>query len=276
MPFAETDLTALAAILRKAAATEILPRFRRLRPGSIRTKSGPLDLVTDADEAAEARITRDLEQSFRGVLVVGEEAAARDPELINRLAAAPLAITVDPVDGTANFAAGLPLFGVMAAVVEHGVTTAAIILDPVIDTYAAARLGHGATEYAADGSTAQLRVAEPVPLGAMSGMLSWRFMEPRLRASVLANLPRLAQVWDHRCAAHEYRPLIAGHAHFVVFNRLMPWDHLPGALLLREAGGYSAKFDGSPYRPGDIEGGLIATVDAASWRELHSALMPLP
>ena len=72
MNFSPTDLQALAAILREAAATEILPRFRRLRPGAIRTKSGPLDLVTDADEAAETRITRALEITFPGCLVVGE------------------------------------------------------------------------------------------------------------------------------------------------------------------------------------------------------------
>ena len=276
MPFTPTDLSALAAILREAAATEIMPRFRRLRPGAIRTKSGPLDLVTDADIAAEAHITRDLEQTFPGVLVVGEEAAAGDPTLIDRLAAAPLAITLDPVDGTANFAAGLPLFGVMAAVTEYGETTAAIILDPVADSYSSARRGHGATETAADGSTTTLRVANPVPLSAMTGMVSWRFMPPALRASVLQNLPRVAQVWDHRCAAHEYRALISGNSHFVVFNRLMPWDHLPGALLHAEAGGHSAKFDGSPYRPGNIDGGLIATTDAASWQSLVDGLMPPP
>jgi len=62
MNFTTSDLHALAAILREAAQTEILPRFRRLRPEHIRAKSGPLDLVTDADEAAEARITKALEK----------------------------------------------------------------------------------------------------------------------------------------------------------------------------------------------------------------------
>ena len=41
--------------------------------------------------------------------------------------------------------------------------------------------------------------------------------------------------------------LAAGHCHFLLFNRLMPWDHAPGWLLHREAGGYSARFDGAPY-----------------------------
>jgi fructose-1,6-bisphosphatase/inositol monophosphatase family enzyme len=262
--FSARDLAAVAAILRSAAAVEIMPRFRKLAPGGVRTKSGPLDLVTDADEAAEARITAALHRDFPGCLVVGEEAASADPDLIGRLAAAELAFTIDPVDGTSNFAAGLPLFGVMAAVVQRGHTVAGIILDPVCDSYSAARLGAGAFETAADGSSAALHVASPVPIAAMTGMVSWRFMPEPLRDRVLPALPQFAQTWDHRCAAHEYRALIAGHSHFVVFNRLMPWDHLAGVLLHAEAGGVHAKFDGSRYLAGETSGGLICAPSHAA------------
>jgi fructose-1,6-bisphosphatase/inositol monophosphatase family enzyme len=161
----------------------------------------------------------------------------------------------------------------MAAVVENGVTTAAIILDPIVDSYAAARLGGGAREYAADGSSAPLRVAAAVPLAEMTGMVSWRFMPSPQQERVLSGMHRLANVWDHRCAAHEYRALIAGHAHFVMFNRLLPWDHLAGVLLVTEAAGYAAKFDGSAYRPGETDGGLICTSDQASWHMLRQALL---
>ncbi|MEJ0045589.1 MAG: inositol monophosphatase family protein [Rhodospirillales bacterium] len=133
MGFGAGDLQALAGILREAAAAEILPRFRRLRPSQIRAKSGPQDLVTVADVAAEEFIARACSRAFPGALIVGEEEAATDAALIPRLAGAPFAITVDPIDGTANFCAGLPLFGVMAAVVEHGETVAAVILDPIMD-----------------------------------------------------------------------------------------------------------------------------------------------
>jgi fructose-1,6-bisphosphatase/inositol monophosphatase family enzyme len=58
-----------------------------------------------------------------------------------------------------------------------------------------------------------------------------------------------------------------------MFNRLMPWDHLPGWLLHREAGGYSAKFDGSAYAPGETAGGLICAPDRQSWSALRHALL---
>jgi fructose-1,6-bisphosphatase/inositol monophosphatase family enzyme len=52
----------------------------------------------------------------------------------------------------------------------------------------------------------------------------------------------------------------------------MPWDHLPGALIHREAGGYSARFDGSAYRPGHLDGGLMIAPDKESWSALREAL----
>ncbi len=45
----------------------------------------------------------------------------------------------------------------------------------------------------------------------------------------------------------------------------MPWDHLAGVLIHEEAGGVTAKFDGSPYRPGEVNGGILSAPDAESW-----------
>jgi fructose-1,6-bisphosphatase/inositol monophosphatase family enzyme len=64
--------------------------------------------------------------------VVGEEAVSRDPDLLNGLGEADLAFILDPVDGTLNFASGLPLFGVMAAVLRRGEVICGIILDPMV------------------------------------------------------------------------------------------------------------------------------------------------
>ena len=90
---------------------------------------------------------------------------------------------------------------------------------------------------------------------------------------VCANLPRVAAAWDYRCAAHQYRMLAGGHCHFLMFNRLLPWDHAPGWLLHREAGGFSAQFDGSAYRPTVTGGGLLCTPDEPSWHAPRDALL---
>lgn len=61
--------------------------------------------MTDADEAVEATITAALEAAFPGAVVIGEESAHRDPGLLQSIAAAELALVIDPIDGTRNFTA---------------------------------------------------------------------------------------------------------------------------------------------------------------------------
>lgn len=273
MRFTKTEASTIAGLLRDASRAEILPRFRRLTPGAIRSKSGPMDLVTDADEAAERQITAALLARYPGCVVVGEEACAADATLLERLAGAELAFVVDPVDGTANFAAGVPLFGCMAAAVVRGEVVAAWIHDPMGDDTAIALLGEGAWIERPDGHATPLRVADPAPVNRMLGAVSWTWMGEPLRSQVTARLPRLAGTVQFRCAAHEYRLVASGGAHVLVYNKLMPWDHLPGWLLHREAGGYSARFDGSDYRPGQIGGGLIVAPDQASWALARAALL---
>ena len=267
------DADELVQLVRAAARAEIMPRFRRLTPDLVRTKSGPTDFVTAADEAAEALITSGLERLFPGCVVVGEEAASADPSLLGRLADADLAFVVDPIDGTANYCAGLPLFGVMVAAIVRGEVAASVIHDPVVDDSSIAVRGEGAWSESPDGTRSDLRVAAPVPPAEMQGAMSWRYLDRPLREAVLRNMPRVASSWDYRCAAHEYRALAAGHWHYLMFNRLMPWDHLPGWLLHREAGGWSARFDGSEYRPGHSGGGLICAPDRDSWAALRATLL---
>ena len=261
-------------LIRAAARAEIMPRFRNLRPGMIRQKSSPTDLVTEADEAAEAAITRGLQRLFPGCLVVGEEACAADPALLGRLPGAELAFVLDPIDGTGNYCAGLPLFGVMIAAVSHGAVVASAIHDPVCDDVAVALRGGGAWTELPTGERTALHVAAPAPPPGMSGCISWRYMREELRAAVVTNMVGLAQVSDYRCAAHEYRILAAGPLDFLIFNKLMPWDHLPGWLLHQEAGGFSAHFDGMPYHPSDGSGGLVCTPDRAGFDALTGLLFP--
>ena len=106
----------------------------------------------------------------------------------------------------------------------------------------------------------------------MAGSVSWRYMTPAQQALVCPNLPRVAAAWDYRCAAHQYRILAAGHCHFAVYARLLPWDHAAGWLLHQEAGGWSQRFDGSAYRASETTGGLVLAPDRESGLALQDAL----
>src|SRR5689334_1958288 len=99
MPFSTCDVEAVDQLLREVARVEIMPRFRNLAAHEVRQKSSAMDLVTDADEAAERMISRGLRQIFPQAVTIGEEATERDPSLLNKLADAELALLIDPVDG---------------------------------------------------------------------------------------------------------------------------------------------------------------------------------
>lgn len=263
------DIGALAGILRHAAKAEILPRFRRLDDGMVKTKTSAIDLVTEADEAAERFIKAKVAALAPDALFVGEESVAADPALLVALAHADLAVVVDPIDGTANYAAGLPLFAVMASVVSKGETVAGIIYDPMGDDWMMAEKGGGTWLRRPDGEAERVHIAQPLPLADMVGCASVAFMPPENRAQVLANFAKVRIVSNYRVAGHEYRTFVSGHANFLCYNKLMPWDHLAGTLMAQEAGGYAARLDGSPYLPHHVDGGLIVATDKDSWEELR-------
>ena len=271
--FTITDLDVLVRAIASAGSDEVLPRFRRLQAGAIRQKTSAFDIVTEADEAAEQAIAACLAGAFPGAEVIGEEAAGRDPRLLERIASAELAFVIDPLDGTKNFASGVPLFGVMGAVLERGEVVAGMIHDPVCRSSALAFKGAGAWMVDAQAVRTPLRVAAPVPVNEMEGVAGTNFLPEPLRSTVNANLSRLGMTHWFRCAAHEYRLAAAGHCHVLFYNRLMPWDHAAGWLIHREAGGYSAHFDGSGYRPSNTAGGLLCAPDEASWRAVRQALL---
>ncbi|WAI85970.1 MULTISPECIES: inositol monophosphatase family protein [Achromobacter] len=271
--FSLEDTRKLAAVLAETALTEVMPRFRNLPEGSVRGKSSPRDLVTDADEAAERMIAARLSKLHPGAVLIGEEASARNPALLNMLVDADLAFLIDPIDGTRNYVAGLPLFGMMIAACHRGDVIAGVIYDPVSRDSALAVRGEGAWMEYENGRRVPLTVAAPAPLEDMDGFISTGAVPEPLRTTVNSHLSRLASTASLRCAAHEYRMLAAGHCHIALYNQLTAWDHAAGWLLHREAGGYAARFDGSPYKPTHRTGGLLYAPDAGSWHAARKALL---
>ena len=194
-------------ILREAAATEIMPRFRSLHAGDVSEKA-PGELVTVADRESEKLISRRL-RTMLDIPVVGEEAAADHPELLHALHEAPAAWLVDPVDGTANFVAGSVDFAVMVALVRDGVSVAAWILHPVADIAYVAELGSGA--YREGERLARLEPdADPAR---WTGALFTRFMDPEQRTRAEAVATRFA---DDQCRlqmrGRRLRPVDRGRA----------------------------------------------------------------
>ncbi|MHA1114222.1 MAG: inositol monophosphatase family protein, partial [Alphaproteobacteria bacterium] len=235
------------------------------------SEKGPGNLVTVADLAAEARLSRGLVDIVPGSVVVGEEAVESQPERMAHLEGAPPVWIVDPVDGTGNFVDGSPEFAVMVAYLVGGACVAGWIHDPLRDVTAVAMRDDGAWM-----DDRRLEVAAPAPLDDMRGALYYRSREPAFRDHLRAASARLGDIRNHRCAGQEYLRLVDGRIHFAVFSRLNPWDHVAGALIHGEAGGSNARLDGTPYRPDwardatwTPQRGLMMAPDRETWQRLH-------
>lgn len=159
------QLELISEIVKSAAETEIMPRFRNLSDDQIETKSDPTDFVTQADKAAEIAISAGLRALFPDAFVFGEEAVAADPSLLAKLSDADLSIIIDPIDGTGNFVAERPRFGTIIAVVIKGEVAAGFIYNPNSLTSHCTIRGEGAWQETADGITADLAVKTTAPLG---------------------------------------------------------------------------------------------------------------
>ena len=262
-------LDEVGALLREAAATAILPRFGRLGGSDVEEKT-PGELVTVADREAEQIISAGLRRLLPGSVVVGEEAVAADADVLTRLHGTAPVWLVDPLDGTANFAAGRRPFAVMVALLRDGVTEASWILDPVADRLGVGRAGVGAY---VDG--VRVRTTDPAPPRAnLRGAVLTRFLPTSLQVRVTAGAGGLGELLPgHHCAGQEYPDIVLGVQHFAIFWRTLPWDHAPGALLVREAGGVVRRLDGGEYDPTDEQSGLLAAANEQVWSDVYEALL---
>lgn len=273
MIFRDNDLIDILNLVRTAGHREILPRFRRFDAPDVVEKKSSIDLVTDADLKTEAYLTAELLKRWPQALVVGEEASETNPALVSALADAELAFVIDPVDGTFNFQAGLPVFATNLAVVRRGETIAALIHDSVLGDTLIATKAAGARWLKADGKQAAIRVAAATELSMMVGTISINDIDQEDRRRIAGNLAQTKMAFAYNCSAYEYWLVATGKVHFIGHHKLMPWDHLAGVLLHEEAGGVTRKFDASPYLPGQTTGGILSAPDADSWEMILSRVV---
>ncbi len=267
------DPDRVGRLLRDIAREELLPRHRALQAHEIHSKAtaaDPDDIVTEADLAIERRLTVELAALLPEAVMVGEEAVAANPALLAALASDGPVFICDPLDGTKNFAAGLDTYGSMLALAVAGETRMAWIYLPTEDTLFVAEAGAGAY---AGGRRLAAGEIDPAALRRLSGSLYTRHMPPELRDQVSARAARATHIVDGpSCSAIEYTTLARGQKDYVVYHRLHPWDHAPGALILAEAGGAARYADGAPYRATSGNRLLLLTRHAGLWPAAHAAL----
>ena len=255
---------AVSEVIRECAQSYILPRYKILEDHEISSKTGPRDLVTQADLDVEAHLQRVIPDLYPGSIVIGEEGVSNGSASLDVLRSeAGMVWIADPVDGTFNFVNHGREFGVMLACIVGGVTQYAWIYDVLGDEMTVAERGSGTFA-----NQERLNVNEKADYRDFTGHVSPRFFPEKYREHV-NGVRTVFTSCTSMCCAHEYLRIAKGHAQFSIYSRLKPWDHIPGALIVREAGGYVAQWDGREYLPKSVNVGLIAAASEANWEDVR-------
>ncbi|MBK9516738.1 MAG: inositol monophosphatase [Anaeromyxobacter sp.] len=244
-----------------AAAAQAGAAVLRARWGQARTidKKGTIDLVTDADRASEAAVLALLAERFPGAAVLAEESGASGG------ASGGLRFVVDPLDGTTNYAHGLPHFAVTVAASDaHGVVAGATC-DPLRGELFLASRGGGATL-----GGVPLRCSGCAEVGEallVTGFPYDVFQRHEVLLRVFgAAVTRARGVRRLGSAALDLAYVAAGRFDGFWEARLKPWDLAAGLLLAREAGAVVTDLEG-----GDRvleSGGVVAASPALQPRLL--------
>lgn len=196
-----------------------------------------IDLVTEIDRESEAYLIDRITSRFPSHQIIAEESGqtAGDPEHT---------WYIDPLDGTTNFAHGLPIFSVSIAYAYQGTTTLGVVYDPMREELFTAEHGQGARL-----NGRRLQVAQQTELSQslmVTGFPYDRFTNPDNNLNHAQNF--LLQVQGFRrlgSAALDLCNVAAGRVDGYWEVRLERWDLAAGALIAAEAGATVSKTNGS-------------------------------
>lgn len=231
------------------------------KPHSIQMK-GAIDLVTEADLASETAIVTSLHEDVPGIEILAEESSAKVPTEIKKRT-----WVIDPLDGTTNFAHGIPVFAVSIALLENGLPLIGVVYCPMQDELFCAAAGIGSWLNAR-----QINVTSTSFL--IEALLATGFpynihdnIETVIR-QIKTVLPKVRDVRRAGAAAVDLAWLASGRLDGFWELELKPWDTAAGSLLVQEAGGQISDFSGNDFS-------CFGNETLASNGVLHSQLVQL-
>lgn len=226
----------LAAAIDLALTAGRLAREAVLSPADIAPK-GPRDVVTAVDVAAQRAIVAGIQARFPHHAILAEE------EGFDRTPAAEWLWIIDPIDGTTNFARGMPSFCVSIGLYREGAPYLGVVYDPTRDHLFHAQRGEGAWF-----GRRRLHVSNVARLEDALISHDWA-RSPAQRCRLVTMIARLSQqaqaLRAFGAAALSLCYVAAGWLDAFINLELRIWDVAAGGLLIEEAGGRVSAFDGS-------------------------------
>ena len=257
------DVREVAALLRQAALEEILPRYRKV---SAHLKVDG-SWLTEADTAMQNRVQRDLAARWPEIPFLGEEMSAEEQQALMQQADTGLWI-LDPVDGTSNFSAGVPIFGPSLALLRGGQVVLGVVIDVMHDEVFSAARGEGAW---LNGERMQ-PVVNAIPLNKALACIDFKRLTPELATRLVCEPPYSSQR-SIGSVALDWCWVAAGRFHVYLHGKQGLWDYAAGHLILQEVGGHSCTLEGESVFNNTLEKrSAVCSGDARLFAEWCKAL----
>ncbi len=234
-PYSYRDLVAIQQIVRDTAEHSLSIYYSR-STADYKTDGS---IVTEADMAMQSALTTALLEHYPQVHMLGEEVSEAEQ---NRVIDSDHDYwCLDPVDGTTNFHATVPLFSVSLGLISEGEIVLGVVYDPNRDECFGAVRGEG---FWIDGEKAE-RPKQPKKLRSCIAFVDFKRLPKELRTSLVLDTPYKSQRNIGTCAL-EWAWLAAGRVNLLIHGRERIWDYAAGVLLTEEAGGRCETLDAEP------------------------------
>ena len=254
------ELKTLRVLVRQLAQEELLPRFADVQ------RHIKLDgsVVTEADIALQRRLQDELARRWPEYGFLGEEMAGHEHEELMRVCTEKGLWCLDPLDGTSNFAAGVPYFAVSLALLIHCRPELGLVYDPVRDECFMAQRGQGAW---LNGLSLGTRAALELPLRSCIATVDFKRLAAPLAATLGAHPPYGSQR-NFGASTLDWCWLAGGRFHLYLHGGQKLWDYAAGHLILAEAGGRSQTLESEEvFQFGLAPRSVVAARDARLFSE---------
>ncbi|MDB5799149.1 MAG: Inositol monophosphatase [Rhodocyclales bacterium] len=265
------QVRALESLVRDVARDAILPRYLK----AARQHKSDGSSVTEADLAAQKALIARLPEIHEAPVIGEEMTPAQHRELW--LSGAEGLWCIDPIDGTTNFANGIPLFAVSVAWMVGGETQFGVVYNPITDEAYYASLGQGAW---LNGTRLPLRKAPRQLAGAVAG-IDFKRLPDVLAAALVTRKPFYSQR-NFGSSALEWCFVAAGRLDVYLHGGQALWDYAAGRLILAEAGGTSSQLNGHALNaePPHKSTAVLATnpqlhAQWLGWLQDHAGMPPI-
>ena len=231
----------LREILFNISKDIILPSFGNLKKNQISYKGGK-DIVTDIDISVEKKLNNILPKLIHNSNFVGEESYSKNNNILNYYLSEDYCWTVDPIDGTSNFAKSRDRFAVMVALTKSTKIIQSFIYKPLNEDFMYA--DHTGTYY----NNNKINLNKKINLENAIGSISTKYWDEIKNEKLIAIKNKFANVNSYGSIGCEYFDIALGKRDFALLSRLYPWDHIPGVFIVRQSGGHDCHFDKKEYK----------------------------